>query len=188
MSETPFYVNPCGHGALIDGDDNCPDCGAPVIYRARSTDEGLPRPGPRLLVEDPEYPDFECYCGDGDPGTDGVCRGCNRRSGVGVMSGRRAPMNETLNAQTMAETLAMIEERIEIHTPEQAREHAASYLPQAEEIVRVYATLEAARSTDGLREAAIAVLDSWERGDIDHDYDRFASTYDCLRAALGDKP
>ena len=23
----------CGHGALIDGDNNCPDCGAPVIYR-----------------------------------------------------------------------------------------------------------------------------------------------------------
>ena len=55
----------------------------------------------------------------------------------------------------MAETLAMIEERVEIHTPEQAREHAASYLPQAEEIVRVYATLDAAQlDTTAARGAA----------------------------------
>ena len=28
----------CGHDALIDGDDNCPDCGAPVIYRTTALD------------------------------------------------------------------------------------------------------------------------------------------------------
>ena len=30
----------CGHGALIDGDNNCPDCGAPVIYRERAARAG----------------------------------------------------------------------------------------------------------------------------------------------------
>lgn len=49
---------------------------------------------------------------------------------------------------------------------------------------RTWTKVQPAAPADGLREAAIAVLDSWERGDIDNDYDRFASTYDALRAAL----